>query len=196
MRAVFGLPAMVAGIRHATIDLPSDSYNVWIPFEMKAGFVQYFNPEENRVVDHLPYGAKAISKKPALLQGDGDAAIPPELESVVTDEQGEKCSPYATWKCDHLVCEQNCRPECEQPVCQTRCADTDFSTCQLKCDEHPTCSTYCPHQQPCNTTNAAGEPDCQQPACDTHCGDPVCHLQCGQGAVNCKPVCADPVCSW
>lgn len=78
-----------------------------------------------------------------------------------------------------------CEPECESPVCQTRCSGYDLSACHMECDK-PHCSVLCP-QHLCPMQHC--------PACSTQCSEPMCQLICPYRQ-PCRNLCENPRCNW
>eukprot|EP00747_Dinoflagellata_sp_TGD_P205796 gnl/TRDRNA2_/TRDRNA2_79532_c0_seq3.p1 gnl/TRDRNA2_/TRDRNA2_79532_c0~~gnl/TRDRNA2_/TRDRNA2_79532_c0_seq3.p1 ORF type:complete len:273 (+),score=30.46 gnl/TRDRNA2_/TRDRNA2_79532_c0_seq3:135-953(+) len=122
----------------------------------------------------------------------GDAPSPPSpseesniLQASSPSPASDSCTPQCTWKCDSPTCDQVCKPDCQQPRCQTRCSKADTSGCTMKCNE-PRCMVVCP-DRPC-----AGE-EC--PKCTTKCTQPECRLEC-LSPQPCHTVCAQPQCNW
>lgn len=96
------------------------------------------------------------------------------------------CEPQCTWKCQTQKCDQACAPQCDEPVCTTRCKGFNTESCKMQCGQ-PSCVVVCPKffcpGQHC-------------PKCKTKCGEPTCNMVCGKDEQPCRHVCAEPKCKW
>mmetsp|Transcript_48042 Transcript_48042/g.104498 ORF Transcript_48042/g.104498 Transcript_48042/m.104498 type:complete len:412 (+) Transcript_48042:123-1358(+) len=188
LKMIFLLPAVCSAVlgfrKHSNADDMNTGEDVWIPFSLEAGHVQYFNPMRGNVSNSVPKGARSTKHIASL------------VESLHKEGVAMECMPKCGWQCGTPKCNQNCKPKCNQPVCQTRCAKPDVNNCHVSCGDHPTCSVVCPPGA--ETPVCAEGEQCTDPRCETQCSSPKgCQVICGTGAdANCHNDCAPPKCEW
>mmetsp|Transcript_23039 Transcript_23039/g.50673 ORF Transcript_23039/g.50673 Transcript_23039/m.50673 type:complete len:632 (+) Transcript_23039:105-2000(+) len=186
--------------------------DTWVPIEVN-GKYQYFNPESNKLVEHIPHGAKTApvvqfletAQEPIGEDADAEEPDVPVSQSqtesaaksvsavtagAVEESDAKSCYPRCSWNCTQPICNQDCSPECEQPTCQTRCPKPDYSQCKIDCTT-PHCSVFCP-KDPCHSNPGT---KCSSPKCSTQCARAVCALKC-KNRVPCNNVCHPPRCTW
>mmetsp|Transcript_24990 Transcript_24990/g.60588 ORF Transcript_24990/g.60588 Transcript_24990/m.60588 type:complete len:404 (+) Transcript_24990:119-1330(+) len=175
-------PFVAGALSFRRADKHMDGEDVWIPFSLKEGVVNYFNPRLGNVSAVVPAGGRA-SEKVALLQ------------SGVHEQLQEGCVPKCGWSCKNENCNQACKPKCNQPVCQTRCKRPNPNNCRVTCGSEQECAVVCPTDQP--PVCKEGE-QCTDPRCETQCSKPKgCKLVCDTPLDDqCHNECAPPKCEW
>jgi len=194
-------------------------YDIWMPFSMGHGRVQYFNPSTNEVVSKLPPGASPATEHVAALSVNGtlesssghpvrslsftqQSGSQPYIGTDAQKKMDEACMPKCSWDCGTPHCNAVCKPKCAEPVCQTRCPKPDYKSCEVQCNESPRCHVLCKAGELCNELGKNGFPTdgsekCSNPKCDVNCGkDPTCFLKCPSNPIHCHNVCAPPKCEW
>eukprot|EP00451_Oxyrrhis_marina_P006615 CAMPEP_0204275034 /NCGR_PEP_ID=MMETSP0468-20130131/25523_1 /ASSEMBLY_ACC=CAM_ASM_000383 /TAXON_ID=2969 /ORGANISM="Oxyrrhis marina" /LENGTH=404 /DNA_ID=CAMNT_0051251315 /DNA_START=116 /DNA_END=1330 /DNA_ORIENTATION=- len=184
MRVILAVvaPFVAGALSFRRADKHMDGEDVWIPFSLKEGVVNYFNPRLGNVSAVVPAGGRS-SEKVALLQ------------SGVHEQLQEGCVPKCGWSCKNENCNQACKPKCNQPVCQTRCKRPNPNNCKVTCGSEQECAVVCPTDQP--PVCKEGE-QCTDPRCETQCSKPKgCKLVCDTPLDDqCHNECAPPKCEW
>jgi len=113
-------------------------------------------------------------------------------------------NPQCRWACDDPICQTDCQPVCELPICSYTCATSNAlcqaPTCKTICqtalnssvgDTCPLCETDC-KQLTCAPRNAQCQVLCEAPACHWYCAKPKIGASCA--APRCELVCERPAC--
>mmetsp|Transcript_2752 Transcript_2752/g.6262 ORF Transcript_2752/g.6262 Transcript_2752/m.6262 type:complete len:531 (+) Transcript_2752:79-1671(+) len=179
-------------------DSDATTAGVWIPIKPAPNTVFYFNPVRGVSLSRLPRGAVTTL---AVQTNHGAHSEPEELEpgaTVVPMDKRMSCVPHCAWNCTNPICEQDCKPDCPVPQCETRCPKLGtpeaFKGCKVNCGE-PNCAMFCP-DDPCQGKKTL---DCETPKCSTRCDEPKCTMDCSMvsdSGMGCQTVCPDPICNW